>query len=148
VEFTSNAPLADETLIEHIAGQAIDSNYGLFLLQSDARTPYFPASPGTTGAGIGADIAIPLGAPGNTVTATIPRIAGGRIWFSQGAKLVFALNPGPGLVEPSIFNPADPNHNINFGFCEFTYNAFQVFVNIRYATRRVADGVTCDSKRY
>jgi hypothetical protein len=106
------------------------------LLQSDARTPFFPASPATTGASLGADVAIPLGAPGNTVIATIPRIAGGRIWFSQGQKLVFAVNPGPGLVEPSIFNPADPNHNINFGFCEFTYNAFQVFVNIRYVRKR------------
>lgn len=50
----------------------------------------------------------------------------------MGAPLHFALNPGPGLVEPSIFNPADPNHNTNFGFAEFTFNNAQVFVNISY----------------
>lgn len=79
---------------------------------------------------MGANVAIPLGAPGNTVTATIPQIAGGRIWFSIGAPLTFLLNPGPGLVEPSVFNPSDPNSNVNFGFCEFTFNSSQVFVNI------------------
>jgi hypothetical protein len=100
-------------------------------LQADGRTPYYPASPSTTGVSIAADIAIPLGPPGATNVVTIPRIAGGRIWFSQGQKLVFNVNPGPGLVEPSVFNPSDPNHGINFSFCEFTFNAFELFVNIR-----------------
>ena len=66
------------------------------------------------------------------VYATIPRLAGGRIWFSVGAPLQFAINPGPGLVEPSIFNQADPNHNTDFGFAEFTFNSSQVFANISY----------------
>jgi hypothetical protein len=35
-------------------------------------------------------------------------------------------------VEPSIFNQADPNHNTNFGFAEFTFNNAQVFANITY----------------
>jgi len=59
-------------------------------------------------------------------------MAGGRIWFSIGAPLLFYLNPGPGLVEPSVFNHKDPNINTNFGFGEFTFNASQVFVNISY----------------
>jgi len=66
------------------------------------------------------------------VTATVPRIAGGRIWFSIGKPLQFFVNPGPGLVEPSIFNPADPNSDTNFGFCEFTYNSWELFINISY----------------
>ena len=78
------------------------------------------------------NISISLGAPGNIITATIPQIAGGRIWFSVGAQLTFAVNPGPGLVEPSVFNPSDPNININFGFAEFTFNSSQVFANISY----------------
>lgn len=45
---------------------------------------------------------------------------------------MFYVNPGPGLVEPSIFNPQDPNINTNFGFCEFTFNNAQVFANISY----------------
>lgn len=64
--------------------------------------------------------------------AVIPRLAGGRIWFSVGARLQFLLNPGPGLVEPSVFNQADPNHGVNFGFAEFTFNNAQVFANITY----------------
>ncbi|GAB7362588.1 hypothetical protein MBLNU230_g2902t2 [Neophaeotheca triangularis] len=120
------------TVFAYITGQAIDNNNALILMRSDARTPYYPSSPSSTGQPIGANIAIPLGRPGNTVTATIPRIAGGRIWFSVGRELTFLLNPGPGLVEPSVFNPADPNVNINFGFAEFTFNSFQVFANISY----------------
>jgi hypothetical protein len=66
------------------------------------------------------------------VTATVPRIAGGRIWFSLGKPLQFFVNPGPGLVEPSIFNPADPNSDTNFAFCEFTFNSWELFINISY----------------
>ncbi|OQO13403.1 hypothetical protein B0A48_01631 [Cryoendolithus antarcticus] len=116
----------------YITGQALDNNNALFLLQSDARTPYYPPSPSSTGQPLNANCAIPLGGPGNTVNATIPRIAGGRIWFSQDATLKFFVNPGPGLVEPSIFNPADPNINTNFAFCEFTYNQYELFANISY----------------
>jgi len=69
---------------------------------------------------------------------TIPRIAGGRIWFSIDSPLTFLLNPGPtpndrpGLVEPSISNAADPNYNINWGFAEFTYNEAQMYANISF----------------
>ena len=120
------------TVYAYITGQAIDNGSALFLLQSDARTPYFPASPSSTGAPLAQNVSIPLGAPGNTVTATIPRIAGGRIWFSVGNILQFFLNPGPGLVEPSVFNQADPNINTDFSFCEFTFNQNELFVNISY----------------
>ena len=61
---------------------------------------------------------------------TIPRVAGGRIWFSIGSPLTFLLNPGPALVEPSVSNASDPNINILWDFCEFTYNAAQLYVNI------------------
>ena len=114
------------------AGQAIDRGNALFLLSADAETPYYPASPSQTGTRLTQNVSIDLGRPGNTVYATIPRLAGGRIWFSMGAPLHFAINPGPGLVEPSIFNQADPNHNTNFGFAEFTFNSAQVFANITY----------------
>ncbi|KAK5166955.1 uncharacterized protein LTR77_007684 [Saxophila tyrrhenica] len=120
------------TVYASITGQAIDRNNALFLLSSDAETPYYPSSPSATGTKLAQDISIQLGRPGNTVYATIPRLAGGRIWFSIDRPLVFALNPGPGLVEPSIFNNADPNHSTNFGFAEFTFNSFQIFANISY----------------
>jgi hypothetical protein len=35
-------------------------------------------------------------------------------------------------VEPSIFNPADSNSDTNFAFCEFTFNSWELFINISY----------------
>ncbi|KAI7464208.1 glucanase b [Hortaea werneckii] len=120
------------TVYGYITGLALDSGNRVFLLQADGKTPYYPTNPSSTGSKLEKNCSIPLGSPGNTVTCTIPRLAGGRIWFSVGTPLTFLLNPGPALVEPSIFNPADPNHYTNFGFAEFTYNAAQVFANISY----------------
>lgn len=114
------------------AGQAINNNNAQFLLQSDAVTPYYPVSPSSTGTPLAENCAIALGAPGNTVTATIPLLAGARIWFSVGTPLTFLLNPGPGLVEPSVTNPADPNINTSFSFAEFTFNSSELFANISY----------------
>ncbi len=110
------------TVYAYITGQAIDNGNALFLLQADGRTPYYPSSPSSTGTPLGANCAIPLGAPGSTVNVTIPHIAGGRIWFSIGAPITFLLNPGPALVEPSVTNPCDPSINVMWDFCEFTYN--------------------------
>ena len=114
------------------AGQAIDYGNALFLLSADGKTPYYPSNPASTGTKLTESISIPLGSPGNTVQAVIPRLAGARLWFSVGAELVFAVNPGPGLVEPSVFNEADPNINTQFGFAEFTFNDSQVFANLSY----------------
>jgi hypothetical protein len=116
----------------YVTGQALNNNNALMLLEADGHTVYYPASPSGTGAALGADCAIPLGAPGSTTTITIPQIAGGRIWFSIGSKITFLLNPGPGLVEPSVSNQSDPNIGVRWDFCEFTYNASQLYANITY----------------
>ncbi|KAI1190611.1 glucanase B [Nemania serpens] len=114
----------------------LDSNKGFTygFLQPDGKTLYYPASPSQPQQPLAVDCAIPLGAPGTTTTVTIPQLAGGRIWFVVGSKLTFLLNPGPGIVEPSVTNTTDPNYNLNWGFCEFTctYNQQQLFVNISY----------------
>ncbi|WP_194926680.1 glycoside hydrolase family 64 protein [Catenulispora pinisilvae] len=116
----------------YVTGQAIDNNNALMLLESDGQSVYYPSSPGSPGTPLGADCAIALGAPGSTTTVTIPHIAGGRIWFSVGAPLTFLLNPGPGLVEPSVSNSSDPNIDIMWDFCEFTYNDAQMYANISF----------------
>lgn len=122
----------------YVTGQALDHNNAVFLLQSDGKTPYYPTSPSSTGAPLAVNCAIPLGAPGSTKSVVIPRIAGGRIWFAIDNKLTFLLNPGPAgsssaaLVEPSSTNPSDPNINISWDFCEFTFNESQLFANITY----------------
>ncbi|KKY15360.1 putative glucanase b [Phaeomoniella chlamydospora] len=116
----------------YITGIAIQDNGARVLLKANGHDLYYPQNPPAIGSPLAEDCAIPLGPPGNTVTVTIPQIAGGRIWFSCEGKLTFLLNPGPALVEPSVLNPSDPNANINFGFAEFTLNNDQLFANISY----------------
>ena len=120
------------TVYAYVTGQAINNNNALMLLESDGKTVYYPSSPSATGSALGANCAIPLGAPGTTTSITIPQIAGGRIWFSVGSPITFLLNPGPALVEPSVSNSSDPNINIMWDFCEFTFNSSQLYANISY----------------
>jgi len=120
------------TVYAYITGLAIDRGNTPIFIQSDGQTVYSPASPKDIQQPLQADVAIPLGRPGNTVNVRIPKIAGGRIWFSIGAKLTFLLNPGPAVVEPSVTNPTDPIFNLDWTFCEFTYNDAQLFANISY----------------
>jgi hypothetical protein len=115
----------------YITGLALENNNTPLFVQSDGQI-YYPNAPSDIQQQLQADVAIPLGAPGNTVNVYIPKIAGGRIWFSIDAKLTFLLNPGPAVVEPSVTNTSDPNFNINWTFCEFTYNDAQLFANISY----------------
>jgi hypothetical protein len=111
----------------------IDASSGAFvLIQADGHSTYYPQSPATVGSPLAVDCGIKLGAPGSSTPATIPQMAGGRIWFCINDTLTFLLNPGPGLVEPSVSNPSDPNYSKNWGFCEFTFNSFQLFANITY----------------
>ncbi|KAI4866933.1 glycoside hydrolase family 64 protein [Hypoxylon rubiginosum] len=117
----------------YVTGLDLNQNNAPLFMESDGKTVYRPASPSEPQSELAADIAIPLGAAGATTSVTIPQIAGGRIWFSVGAtQLTFLLNPGPAVVEPSVTNAKDPNYNLPWGFCEFTYNQQQLFVNISY----------------
>jgi Beta-1,3-glucanase len=116
----------------YVTGQAINNNYLLFILQADGQTAYYPLSPSSNGSPLAVPCDIPLGPPGSTTTITVPQLAGARLWFSVNDKLTFLLNPGPGLVEPSISNPSDPNFMKSWDFCEFTFNQYQIFANITY----------------
>lgn len=120
------------SVFAYITGLALNDGNRPIFIQADGRTVYSPPSPSQPLANVAADVAIPLGAPGNTVTATIPKIAGGRIWFVIDARLTFFVNPGPNIVNPSVTNPSDPNYNLNWTFAEFTYNDQQLFANISY----------------
>ncbi|KAH6626638.1 glycoside hydrolase family 64 protein [Chaetomium sp. MPI-SDFR-AT-0129] len=122
-----------------ITGLAIQHNMARVFLQADGKGLYFPESPPPDQIlqPLTQDCAIPLGAPGNSVTVTIPQMAGARLWFSAEKQLTFLRNPGgPGggaaLVEPSVLNPSDPNADVDFAFCEFTLNNDQLFANISY----------------
>ena len=58
-------------------------------------------------------------------------------WLAQSTLtrmrlvLLFFLNPGPGLVEPSVTNPSDANINLVWDFCELTFNG-GVYANISF----------------
>ncbi|KAI0123824.1 glucanase B [Xylariales sp. AK1849] len=116
----------------YITGLDLNNNNVPLFIQSDGATVYRPASPSQPLQSLAADCAISLGAAGSTRTVTIPQIAGGRIWFVLDGSLTFLVNPGPAIVEPSVTNTSDPNYNNFWGFCEFTFNAAQLFVNISY----------------
>ncbi|KAI0176526.1 glycoside hydrolase family 64 protein [Hypoxylon sp. FL1284] len=116
----------------YITGIALQHGGQRCILKADGQGLCFPENPLGILSPLAEDCAIALGAPGNTVTVTIPQMAGGRIWFARGGKLTFLLNPGPALVEPSVLNPSDPNADVDFGFCEFTLNDAQLYANISY----------------
>ncbi|OQE47184.1 hypothetical protein PENCOP_c001G04659 [Penicillium coprophilum] len=132
LSFALKNDTGSNTVYAYITGQALDNHNALFLLRSDGKTAYYPTSPSDTMTNLSEECAIPLGAPGNTTTITIPHLAGARLWFAQEKKLTFYLNPGPALVEPSVSNPADPNYNLTWAFCEFTWNDYQLYANLSY----------------
>ena len=117
------------TLYAYITGRANDA---LCLIKADGRTQYYPRSPVGIMSPLEVDCGICVGTPGATKTVQIPHLSASRIWFSINQPLTFFLNPGPALVEPSVANPSDPNINKIWGFCEFTFNAQQLYANISY----------------
>ncbi|KAK6532100.1 hypothetical protein TWF694_003262 [Orbilia ellipsospora] len=133
---TLDIHLTNHTTSSHvyatISGLAIDRSNSWCLIQSDGKTPYYPPSPPTILQPVPENCAIPLPPPTQSIKITIPRLAGGRIYFSLDKPLVFLLNPGPALVEPSVTNPTDPNYHTDWTFMEFTYNQDQLYANISY----------------
>ncbi|RYC55524.1 hypothetical protein CHU98_g10679 [Xylaria longipes] len=121
-----------DQVFAYITGIALQHDGQRCILKADGKGLYFPQNPPKIQSPLTEDCAIPLGAPGNTVTIEIPQMAGGRIWVSRDSQLTFLLNPGPALVEPSVLNPSDPNASVDFGFCEFTLNDAQLYANISY----------------
>jgi hypothetical protein len=131
VSFSLQNNTGSDTVYAFVTGQAINNGNALMLLESDGRTPYYPASPSAVGSALAVNCAIPLNASGGSpITITVPQLAGARLWFSIGTPITFLLNPGPALVEPSVTNSSDPNIDIQWDFAEFTYNSTQLFANI------------------
>lgn len=126
---------ASNNAYAYVTGLALDQNNVRFILRSDGKTGYYPSSPSAALTKLDYDCAIPLGPPGNTVSITVPHLAGAQLWFVLDGKLTFLLNPGSNgaaLVEPSVSNPSDPNYNLNWAFCEFTWNSAQLYANLSY----------------
>jgi hypothetical protein len=131
VSFSIQNKTGSDTVYAFVTGQASNNGNALMLLEADGKTPYYPASPSAVGSPLAVDCAIPLNASGGSpITITVPQLAGARLWFSIGRPITFLLNPGPGLVEPSVTNSSDPTIDIQWDFAEFTYNAAELFANI------------------
>src|ERR1700722_20350104 len=128
VSFSIQNNSLSDTVYAFVTGQALGNGGALMLLEADGQPPDSPAPPPAAGSPLAADCAIPLNASGGApVTITVPQLAGARLWFSVGTPITFLLNPGPGLVEPSVTNSSDPNAGIQWDFAEFTYNSAQLF---------------------
>ncbi|MDH6117659.1 beta-1,3-glucanase family protein [Kitasatospora sp. GAS204B] len=124
---------SSNTVYAYVLGLDIAQGNSWAFLQADGQTLYHPPSPAAPGAPLGADCAIALPPPGAAPrTIALPRLASGRIYFSIGSKLVFLVNPGPGIAMPSVSNPTDPNINTAYSFCEFTYDQSQLYANISF----------------
>jgi len=60
----------------------------------------------------------------------LPNInAGGRMWFSYYQPMNMPIVPGPGVVQPNIANPSDPNINTVFDWMEFAEGSDWIYCN-------------------
>lgn len=110
----------------HVYVTGLDSKGALVMLGQDGRYVY-PTTYSTTPVEVtGNDVAIPVGKPNTTLTLSLPDyISSSRIWVVDGLLqfYVVATPNGPGLVEPSAVNAADPSSQKNYGFAELSYAA-------------------------
>ncbi|MFD3538619.1 beta-1,3-glucanase family protein [Streptomyces sp. NPDC058662] len=121
------------TVYAYVLGRDPAAGGNWAFIRADGTSLYHPPNPANDQTPLGADCAIALNASGaGARKVTLPRLYSGRIYFSVGAKLTFLMNRGGGLALPSVSNPADPNANVHHDFCEFTFNADQLYANITF----------------
>lgn len=133
---TPNAPQTCELALENRGGSPLNAyvtgrEFGTdrwVLLRADSSLYHLenPAAPETP---LPVDCSIPVS---GTTVLTLPRMYGARIYFVRDDTLDFFVNPGPSLVEPAFATKEDPNYAKVWSFCEFTFNDFQIYVNISY----------------
>lgn len=74
------------------------------------------------------DASIPGPGLGASTTIQVPRGFSGRVYFSFGARLPFALTTG-GLVQPAPWVADDPSHDVLFDWSELTYDDSGLWFN-------------------
>lgn len=102
---------------------------GWAFLAADGRTIVRPAPAGSGPVPLGAQTGIRV-PPGGTAAISLPRLASGRVFLSVGRPLSFFVTPDGGIATPSVANPDDPNADVEWGFCEFTFDGFGLYANI------------------
>lgn len=86
---------------------------------------------------LAATTGIRLGAAGTRKWLTIPAMDSGRVYFSVGRARALGVfqsfvNPGGGIVMPSVTKPADANADVEFAFCQLTLDGNGVYANISF----------------
>jgi hypothetical protein len=140
-----NTRRSGKSLFAHFMG--LDRATGRwFFLAADGRTRVYPGSPTSPMTPLPRSVGIPLTAAGTRKSITIPAMDSGRVYFSVGRALKFFVNPGGGIVTPSVANPADANADLEWAFCELTLDANGLYANISFVDFvSVAIGLTLDT---
>lgn len=123
-------------LYVHITGNRLHNEtnqpLGPMIMKADGQTPHMLTWNGVNASKLAVDHGIRVGRPGDTKRVRIPRLEGGRIYFSKGRPLTFLVNEGPALVEPSVMNKTDANYGGHWTFAELTFNMGEVYANVSY----------------
>lgn len=116
----------DRPLFAQVMGRNAD---GWTFLAADGRTPVHP-TPSRSGL---APLDVPTGIrvpAGGSAAISLPRLGSGRVFLSVGHPLEFFVAADGGVSTPSVANPDDPNADLEWGFCEFTFDEFGLYANI------------------
>lgn len=116
----------DRPLFAHVMGR---DAVGWTFLAADGRTAVHPAP---SGGGL-APLSVPTGIrvpAGGSASVRLPPLSSGRVFLSVGRPLVFLVAADGGIATPSVANPDDPNADVEWGFCEFTFDEFGLYANI------------------
>ncbi len=131
---TCELALANRTDTSAVNAYVTGREFGtdrMMVLRPDG--PYYIEEPPGPDTPLPVDAAIPLNAPGaDPVVITLPRMYGSRVYFVREDTIDFYVNPGPALVEPALHNAEDSNYEKIVSFCEFTFNDFQLYINLSY----------------
>lgn len=103
----------------------LDTSGALVMLGQNGQWVY-PTTTASTPQPVDPSVAISLGPPNSTLPLTLPGfLISGRVWIGVGGLQFFvvATPNGPGLVQPSAANPADPSAEVNYAFAELTWNS-------------------------
>jgi hypothetical protein len=151
---TAAGPSLAVDLINRRSGKSLFAHFmGLdhatgrwFFLAADGRSRVYPGSPSSPMTPLPRSVGIPLAAAGTRKSITIPAMDSGRVYFSVGRALKFFVNPGGGIVTPSVANPADANADLEWAFCELTLDANGLYANISFVDFvSLAIGLTLDT---
>lgn len=114
----------------YVAGLELGSDRWM-LLRDDGSTHY-PESPAERSP-LPVDCSIPLPAAGEPPRVlTLPRMHRARVYVVRDAHLELMVDPGPVLLDVPIHDTGDPNHQLDWFWCEFTFDEQMLYANLSY----------------